>query len=80
MAEAGHLPGVVEVGITIPLGQQVMRRNSFRDRLGYVIACAANKEEAARVADTGLELLSARIVPRLDDGPGHHARTRRPHL
>ena len=50
VAEAKRPPGVVEVGITFPVGQPVVPRHSFRDRLGYVIAAAADHDEAARAA------------------------------
>ncbi len=67
VAEAQRQPGVVEVGITFPVGQPVVPRHSFRDRLGYVIAAAADHDEAARAATAGLALLTARITP---TGPG----------
>jgi len=63
VAEAQELPGVVEVGVTAPLGQPVVPRHSFRDRLGYVIASAAGHAEAARIAEAALALLTARIAP-----------------
>jgi len=63
VAEAERQPGVAEVGITFPVGQPVVPRHSFRDRLGYVIATAADHDEAARAAEAGLALLTARITP-----------------
>ena len=63
VAEAQRQPGVVEVGITFPIGQPVVPRHSFRDRLGYVIAAAAGHDEAARAATAALALLRARIKP-----------------
>jgi biotin carboxylase len=63
VAAARQQPGVVEVGITFPLGQPVVPRHSFRDRLGYVIASAPDSAQAARAADAGLALLTARLEP-----------------
>jgi argininosuccinate lyase len=63
VAEARRLPGVAEVGVTVPLGQRVVPRHSFRDRLGYVIASAADNPAAVRAAETALALLTARITP-----------------
>jgi biotin carboxylase len=63
VAEARARPGVVEVGVTALLGQPVVPRHSFRDRLGYVIAVAPGHAEAARTADAALTLLTARINP-----------------
>jgi len=63
VAEATRLPGVAEVGITAQVGQRVVLRHSFRDRLGYVIASAAGNAEAARTADAALALLAARVTP-----------------
>jgi S-sulfo-L-cysteine synthase (3-phospho-L-serine-dependent) len=62
-AEARRVPGVVEVGITAQIGQPVVPRHSFRDRLGYVIAAAAQSERAARSAEAALALLAAQITP-----------------
>jgi biotin carboxylase len=62
VTDARRQPGVVEVGITFPLGQPVVPRHSFRDRLGYVIAAAADNAAAARAADDALSLLTARIT------------------
>ncbi len=63
MAAARQLPGVVEVGLTCEIGQEVVLRHSFRDRLGYVIAAASNGSVAARAADAGLLALRALIAP-----------------
>jgi S-sulfo-L-cysteine synthase (3-phospho-L-serine-dependent) len=63
VAEARRQPGVVEVGITFPIGQPVVPRHSFRDRLGYVIAAAEDHQAAARAAQAGLARLAPRITP-----------------
>jgi S-sulfo-L-cysteine synthase (3-phospho-L-serine-dependent) len=60
---ARHLPGVVEVGLTCEIGQEIMIRQSFRDRLGYVIAAGDDHASAARAAEAGLQALTARISP-----------------
>jgi len=60
---ARAVPGVVEVGITREPGQDVVLRHSFQDRLGYVIASAADGSVAARAADEGLLAIEARIEP-----------------
>jgi S-sulfo-L-cysteine synthase (3-phospho-L-serine-dependent) len=62
VAEAELLPGVVEVGITSSPGQYLVRHNSFRDRLGYVIAGGASNAGAAKAAEAALALLSAAVV------------------
>jgi S-sulfo-L-cysteine synthase (3-phospho-L-serine-dependent) len=62
-AEARRVPGVVEVGVTAQIGQHVVPRHSFRDRLGYVIAAAAEGGQAARSAETAVALLAAEITP-----------------
>ena len=62
VADARRTAGVVEVGITAPLGQPVVPRHSFRDRLGYVIAAAAEAGQAAAAADAALARLTARIT------------------
>jgi S-sulfo-L-cysteine synthase (3-phospho-L-serine-dependent) len=62
-AEARRVPGVVEVGVTAQIGQHVVPRHSFRDRLGYVIAAAAEGGQAARSAEAALALLAAEITP-----------------
>ena len=59
---ARQLPGVVEVGLTCEIGQEVVLRQSFRDRLGYVIAAAEDRAAAARAAAAGLDVLRARIA------------------
>ena len=59
---ARQLPGVVEVGLTCEIGQEVVLRQSFRDRLGYVIATAQEGAAAARAAEAGLDVLRARIA------------------
>jgi biotin carboxylase len=62
--EASALPGVVEVGITCAVGQRVLVRHSFRDRIGYVIAAAENPAEAAAAADAALKTLGIQIGAR----------------
>lgn len=62
VAEASGLPGVVEVGITCTIGQQVVLRHSFRDRFGYVITAAENSMEAAASADAALKVLDIQIA------------------
>jgi biotin carboxylase len=73
VADARQTPGVVEVGITAPLGQPVVPRHSFRDRLGYVIAAAADGGQAARAADAALARLTAHITPHIEPGPAKGA-------
>ncbi len=63
VAEARKLPGVVEVGITVPFGQPVRPRHSFRDRLGHVIGAGPDNPAAAKAAEAGLALLAARVMP-----------------
>jgi biotin carboxylase len=60
---ARRLPGVVEVGLTREVGQDLVVRHSFQDRLGYVIASAPDGTRAARAAEAGLRTLHARIAP-----------------
>jgi biotin carboxylase len=60
---ARDVPGVVDVGLTCEIGQQVQLRHSFKDRLGYVIAAADDGTAAARAAETALAALHARILP-----------------
>jgi biotin carboxylase len=73
VADARQTPGVVEVGITAPLGQPVVPRHSFRDRLGYVIAAAADGGQAAQAADAALARLTAHITPHIEPGPAKGA-------
>jgi argininosuccinate lyase len=61
--QARRLPGVVEVGLTREVGQDLVVRHSFQDRLGYVIASAPDGTGAARAAEAGLRTLQARIAP-----------------
>lgn len=70
VAEAGRVPGVVEVGLTREPGQEIVLRHAFQDRLGYVIAAADDRAAAARAAEAGLQALKARIVPRTDQEAG----------
>jgi hypothetical protein len=70
--QARRQPGVVEVGLTRGAGQEIHLRQSFQDRLGYVIAAAADGPAAARAADAGVRALQARIAPAapvLPEGP-----------
>jgi biotin carboxylase len=60
---ARRLPGVVEVGVDCEPGREVVLTNSFRDRLGYVIAAADDGGTAARRADEGLRHMAVRIAP-----------------
>jgi argininosuccinate lyase len=62
LVEAGRVPGVVEVALTRQPGQTIVLRNSFHDRLGYVIA-AGDPTSAAAAATAGVRELRARIVP-----------------
>ncbi len=63
MPEARRVPGVVEVGLTREVGQDLVVRHSFQDRLGYVIASGSDGGAAAHAADAGLRILQARIAP-----------------
>ncbi|MFL6130020.1 MAG: ATP-grasp domain-containing protein [Mycobacteriales bacterium] len=65
VSQARGVPGVVEVGVTAPDGQEVLVRGSFQDRLGYVLAAdpAGDGAGAARAADAGLRLLVPDLVP-----------------
>jgi argininosuccinate lyase len=59
---ARRLAAVVDVGLTRPLGTEIVLRHSFQDRLGYVIASDERAGVAARAADDGLRALRARIA------------------
>jgi argininosuccinate lyase len=61
--EARRLPGVVEVGLTREVGQDLVIRHSFQDRLGYVIASAPDGTRAAQAAEAGLRTVQVRIAP-----------------
>lgn len=63
---ARQQPGVIEVALTGQLGQDVVLRHSFQDRLGYVIASGEDGQVAARAADQALALLQASIAPAAD--------------
>lgn len=63
---ARQQPGVIEVALTGQLGQDVVLRHSFQDRLGYVIASGEDGQVAARAADQALALLLASIAPAAD--------------
>ncbi|HEX6870671.1 MAG TPA: ATP-grasp domain-containing protein [Micromonosporaceae bacterium] len=60
---ARALPGVAEVGLTKAIGEDLTIRNSFQDRLGYLIATAADGAAAARLADAARNLIEVRIEP-----------------
>lgn len=62
LAEARHVPGVVEVGLTRQPAQPIVLRHSFQDRIGYVIAVGDDPADAARAATAGVMALRARIV------------------
>ena len=62
LTAARQLPGVVEVGLTCEIGQEVVLRQSFRDRLGYVIATADDGAAAARAAEAGVDVLRALVA------------------
>jgi biotin carboxylase len=61
LAAARDVPGVVEAELTRPLGQDITLRQSFQDRLAYVIAAAPDATASGGAAQAGLELLRARI-------------------
>jgi S-sulfo-L-cysteine synthase (3-phospho-L-serine-dependent) len=61
---ARAVPGVVDVALTRAPGHDVILRNSFQDRLGYVIAADPDGVVAARAAETGLRALHAQMAPR----------------
>jgi len=67
VADARRVAGVVEVGLVREVGHEITRRQSFQDRLAYVIAAADVADAAARAADDGLSLLRARVAPRVAD-------------
>ena len=69
VARARDVPGVVEVGITCPPGQDLEIRHSFQDRLGYVIAVGEDGAGAGAAAEAGLGALTARIAPRRAAAP-----------
>ncbi|MEV6521807.1 ATP-grasp domain-containing protein [Longispora sp. NPDC051575] len=58
---ARAVPGVVEVAVLREPGELVLR-NSFQDRLGYVIATGEVGGSAARAAEAGLRELGAWIT------------------
>jgi biotin carboxylase len=63
VADARATPGVVDVGLTRRNGERLARTNSFRDRIGYVIAAAPDVERSSRVAEEALRQLKPRITP-----------------
>ncbi|MFL6136539.1 MAG: ATP-grasp domain-containing protein [Frankiaceae bacterium] len=63
VADARRVPGVVEVGLIREAGHDIVLRQSFQDRLGYVIASAQDGAAAARAAEDGLRMLRAWITP-----------------
>jgi biotin carboxylase len=64
VAAARQVPAVVDVCLTGQPGQEVVRRHSFRDRLGYVIASANEGAVAASAAEAGVHALRALVQPR----------------
>jgi biotin carboxylase len=64
--EARRVPGVVEAGLTRQPGAELVLRQSFEDRLGYVVAAGTDGGAAAAAAEAGLLALKARIVPSED--------------
>jgi biotin carboxylase len=70
LSQARQEPGVLEAVLTGVLGQQLLLRNSFQDRLGYVIAAGQDGRSAALAADAGLARIEARIVPASPAGRG----------
>lgn len=67
VADARRVPGVVEVGLIREPGFDIVLRQSFQDRLAYVIAAAADGADAARAAETGLGVLRPRIASQTAD-------------
>lgn len=70
LAAARAVPGVVEVGTTAPVGQEVLVRGSFQDRLGYVLAAGPDPAgpgpagpDPAAAAAAALRLLSVDLAP-----------------
>ena len=59
--DARAVPGVVEVEFTRSVGDDLVLRHSFQDRLGYVIASAEDGSVAASAADKGVLAVSAEI-------------------
>jgi len=55
--------GIVEAALTREVGQDIELRQSFQDRLGYVIAAADDQAMAARCADDALRSIEADIQP-----------------
>jgi S-sulfo-L-cysteine synthase (3-phospho-L-serine-dependent) len=61
LAQARAVPGVVEVELTCQLGQELVIRHSFQDRLAYVIAAGAQCHLAAQAAEAGVDALRVRM-------------------
>ncbi|GLZ41098.1 ATP-grasp domain-containing protein [Actinokineospora sp. NBRC 105648] len=60
--EAEGVPGVERVGVLAQPGTEVRVRNSFQDRLGYVVAVGADPTEARATADGAAGLLRWRLT------------------
>jgi S-sulfo-L-cysteine synthase (3-phospho-L-serine-dependent) len=58
---ARDLPGVVEAAFYVEPGVVLTRHGDFRDRIGHVIACAADPPGAAAAAETGLAQLTVTV-------------------
>ncbi len=63
VAEARRQPGVLDVVLTAEPGRHVEVRNSFQDRLGYLITTGQDGQVAAQAAEHAMALIEARIVP-----------------
>jgi biotin carboxylase len=61
LAAARAVPGVVEVALVRDPGQEIVLRQSFQDRLGYVLAAGPDAAASGRAADEGLRALYAQI-------------------
>lgn len=69
LEEAKRLPGVVEAVLNCHVGQDVVPGRSFRDRLGFVIAAAADAGTAAARATAARDALTVQIAPVFDEPP-----------
>ena len=58
---ARDVPGVVEAAFYLEPGAVLTRHGDFRDRIGHVIACAADPPSAAAAAETGLAHLTVTV-------------------
>ena len=46
-------PGVVDVQLHRPLGDEITIHGDFRDRIGHVVACADASDDARAAAERG---------------------------